>query len=60
MIGEEPRLKLTYADYLATPEDKRYELLDGELLMLPAPDELHQRTQAELGYNVMAFVKTRG
>lgn len=60
MIGEEPRLKLTYADYLATPEDKRYELLDGELLMLPAPDELYQRTQAELGYNVMAFVKTRG
>lgn len=60
MIGEEPRLKLTYADYLAAPEDKRYELLDGELLMLPAPDELHQRTQAELGYNVMAFVKTRG
>lgn len=60
MIGEKPRLKLTYADYLATPEDKRYELLNGELLMLPAPDELHQRTQAELGYNVMAFVKTRG
>ncbi len=60
MIGEKPRQKLTYADYLATPEDKRYELLDGELLMLPAPDELHQRTQAELGYNVMAFVKTRG
>ena len=60
MIGGRPRVKLTYADYLATPEDKRYELLDGELLMLPAPDELHQRTQAELGYNVMAFVKTRG
>ncbi|MCY4091831.1 MAG: Uma2 family endonuclease [Caldilineaceae bacterium] len=60
MIGEKPRQKLTYADYLAAPEDKRYELLDGELLMLPAPDELHQRTQAELGYNVMAFVKTRG
>ena len=49
MIGEKPRLKLTYADYLTTPEDKRYELLDGELLMSPAPDELHQRTQAELG-----------
>ena len=60
MIGEKPRLKLTYADYVTTPEDKRYELLDGELLMPPAPDELHQRTQAELGYNVMAFVKTRG
>ena len=26
MIGEKTRLKLTYADYLTTPEDKRYEL----------------------------------
>ena len=24
MIGEKTRLKLTYADYLTTPEDKRY------------------------------------
>ena len=37
-IGEKTRLKLTYADYLTTPEDKRYELLDGELLMPPAPE----------------------
>ncbi len=57
MIGEKPRLKLTYADYLTTPEDKRYELLDGELLMPPAPAEMHQRMQAELGYRVMTFVK---
>lgn len=60
MIGEKPRLKLTYADYLTTPEDKRYELLDGELVMTPAPDELHQRTQADLGFQVMAFVKANG
>lgn len=60
MIGEKPRLKLTYADYLTTPEDKRYELLDGELLMPPAPDELHQRTQADLGFHVMAFVRANG
>ena len=37
MIGEKPRLKLTYTDYLTTPEDKRYELLDGELVMTPRP-----------------------
>ncbi len=59
MIGEKPRLKLTYTDYLTTPEDKRYELLDGELVMAPAPNEAHQRTQAELGYYLMAFVKAR-
>ena len=60
MIGEKPRLKLTYTDYLTTPEDKRYELLDGELVMAPAPNEAHQRTQAELGYHLMAFVKAKG
>ena len=56
-IGEKTQLKLTYADYLTTPEDKRYELLDGELLMPPAPDELHQRTQAELGYQLISYIK---
>ena len=60
MINVKPRLKLTYADYLTTPEDKRYELLDGELVMTPAPNEVHQRTQAELGYHLMTFVKANG
>ena len=60
MIGEKPRLRLTYADYLTTPEDKRCELLDGVLVATLAPNEAHQRTQAELGYHLMAFVKTRG
>ena len=60
MIGEKTRLKLTYADYVTTPEDKRYELLDGELLMTPAPSEAHQRSQAELGYHLITFIKTNG
>ena len=60
MIGEKTRLKLTYADYLTTPEDKRYELLDGELLMTPAPSEAHQRFQAELGYHLITFIKANG
>ena len=60
MIGEKTRLKLTYADYLTTPDDKRCELLDGELVATPAPNEAHQRTQAELGYHLMTFVKANG
>ena len=59
MIGEKPRSKLRYADYLTTPEDKRYELLNGVLIATPAPNEAHQRTQAELGYHLMAFVKAK-
>ena len=36
--------KLTYADYLALPGDGRYELHDGELVMVASPNEPHQRT----------------
>ena len=36
--------KLTYADYLALPGDERYELLDGELVLVASPNEPHQRT----------------
>ena len=51
-----PLVKFTYEDYLNTPEDKRYELLDGELVMTPAPGELHQRTSILLGSQLFQFV----
>ena len=57
MVAQEPRIKFTYDDYLTTPEDKRYQLLDGELIMAAAPNEPHQRAQAELGFYLMGFVK---
>ena len=34
--------KLTYADYLETSDDERYELLNGELILSPSPKEIHQ------------------
>lgn len=30
-------LKFTYEDYLLLPEDRRYEIIGGELLMTPSP-----------------------
>ena len=48
-----PTIKFTYEDYLNTPDDKRYELLDGELVMPPAPGEFHQ--SVSLGAKLFLF-----
>ena len=40
--------KLTYLDYIETPDDVRYELIDGELVLMPSPREIHQRLLKKL------------
>lgn len=41
--------KYTYADYLAWDDDKRWEIIEGEpILMSPAPNRIHQKISAEL------------
>ncbi len=57
MVTKKPRIKLTYEDYLSTPDDKRYELLDGELVLAPAPRTTHQRILLELTLTVGRHVK---
>ena len=49
--------KLTYQDYLDTPGDERYELLDGELILVASPNRNHQTTSMELGSRMHSFVK---
>ena len=60
MVITAPVRKLTYADYCLTPDDERYELLDGELIMVPAPGTGHQIVAMELGTLLHVFVKARG
>ncbi len=55
MVIAKPRVKFTYEDYLHTPEDQYYELLDGELIVVPAPGELHQSVSALLGWKLIQF-----
>ena len=57
MVTATTRVKFTYEDYLNTPEDKRYELLDGELIMVASPNIPHQNTLRELVFCVIRFVK---
>ena len=48
--------RFTYEDYLKTPEDKRYELIEGELLMTPAPVPKHQRISRKIEFILEKFV----
>ena len=57
MVVAKPAVKLTYEDYRNTPEDKRYELLDGELVMAATPNIAHQRVCGRLGRRLGAFVE---
>ncbi len=48
--------KHTYADYLQLDDDKRYEIIDGELIMVPSPYTRHQIISQNLNMEVYKFV----
>ncbi|MDY7034178.1 MAG: Uma2 family endonuclease [Thermodesulfobacteriota bacterium] len=50
-------VKFTYEDYLHFSEDKRYEIIDGEVAMVPSPGETHQDICANLAFVLRGFVK---
>ena len=50
------KTRLDYGDYCAIPPDgKRYELLDGEVYVSPAPSPAHQRMVLRLGRILQDF-----
>lgn len=50
--------KLTYREYLLLPEDgKRYEIMEGELYVTPAPSPRHQLILARLLYTLMKYLE---
>ena len=53
------KTRLTYADYLKTSDDERCELLNGELVMPPAPSTGHQIVSMVLGSLLHKFVNER-
>jgi len=60
--GSLPRsTDLTYEDYLQLPENggTRYEILDGDLAVTPAPLTRHQRVSRNLGRILDAYVHSR-
>jgi Uma2 family endonuclease len=51
-------LKFTYEDYVLLPEDRRYEVIDGEPFLTPAPTPNHQDVVLELVRILADFVQT--
>lgn len=51
-----PRIKFTVNDYMTAPNDKRYQLLDGEMILAPAPNDKHQTIVGELFVALHRFV----
>jgi len=54
-------IALSYRDYTALPADgRRYQILDGELCVTPAPGTRHQEIVANLGTALHAHVRAHG
>lgn len=60
MIAQAVSAKLTYEDYCNAPEDKRYELLNGELLIIPSPKEPHQKSLLRLSSTLYYEIERAG
>jgi Uma2 family endonuclease len=57
VASAQPAFRFTYEDYRTAPPDRRYELLDGDLVMTPAPNLKLQRAQVRLGEPLARFVR---
>lgn len=52
--------RLTYADYRALPDDgTRYELVEGELRIMPSPTTSHQTVVLNLAVKLKTFTKEK-
>ncbi len=49
--------KFTYQDYLKTPADERYELIEGDMLMTPSPATRHQKISRDIEFEILKFVR---
>jgi Uma2 family endonuclease len=60
LLAEKPKGSWTVADYMALPDDgRRYELLNGDLLVCPAPLTYHQTVVLNLTYILETYNRAK-
>ncbi len=61
MSTPNPHIRFSYADYrsLVATSEKRYELLDGDIVMVPSPTVTHQQVLRNLGFLLLTHVRAR-
>ncbi len=60
-IMKREKRSVTYEDYLHFPVDgNRYEILEGELFMTPAPTTHHQKVLKNLAFELESFLRKEG
>ena len=59
MSATKSPIPFTYEDYKSLPEamDRRYELMDGELCMVPAPTTIHQNISQNIEFLLVQHVR---
>jgi Uma2 family endonuclease len=55
---KQANIKFTYSDYAQLPDDKRYELVEGDFLLVPAPNLRHQRILRELELAIGNYLRS--
>jgi Uma2 family endonuclease len=59
-VGDRVDVRLTYDDYAALPNDgRRYQLIEGDLVVTPAPTISHQRISRNLQHIIVTQVKSQ-
>lgn len=53
------KIRFTYDDYYALTDEKRYELIEGDLYMVPSPYFYHQIVSGNIEFMLRDFVKKR-
>ncbi len=59
MVTTRTRCWPTYEDYLNIPGDDRYELINGEFILVSAPNRAHQTASVKLVSRMDPFVESR-